>query len=248
MFYRVQRGMVFWFNPEKAYGTTGTFNSPDGHVYPTHIIRGNRPYVVVGYTGTSQTCTVAAITSSDKSTNPCAVRVSIPCSKYETSTVLVDQVKTVDVKALDDFICVLSEDDMQEIYAVLAAHMGISPEPVLMDSVIERLESTVERIISSRVKSLKMTATEEDIDNAALRLGVALEELLTPSTPTSVQSEVDMPSKKKGQTWTAEQCKEFLEEYKHSSAKEMQVKWGLPSTQAVYSAASRCRKRLKKGQ
>lgn len=251
MYYRVQRGMVFWFNPDKAYGTSGAFSAPDGRMYSTSVIRGPRPYVVVGCNGTSRLCTVAAITSADRGDFTYAVKIDLPSSKFELSFVVVDQLRTVDIKALGDYICILSEEDMQRVNAALAEHLNISSEPVLVDSVVKRLEDTVSRIISSKMEAQKAVISDEDIDNAALRLGVALEDLflpesIAPKSPPPV--ETTEHSKKRGKVWTIEQCSAFLKEYEECTVEEMRAKWGFQTKQAVYSAACRCRKRLQKGQ
>lgn len=180
---RVQRGMVFWFNPDKVYGQPGSFTAHSGHLMCSHIQRGNRPWVVVSNNeGNSSgcTCNVVPITTAEKTILPMHVALTLPSSPKTAQTALVEQIRTVDSQALGDYICILSESVMRGIDAALMLQFGIAPEAVDLEKVTKRLEDIVAQIIEVKMNELKIRnqrVPSEVIEDAALRLGGTLEGL-----------------------------------------------------------------------
>ena len=187
---RVQRGMVFWFNPDKVYQQPGSFTAYNGHLMCSHIQRGNRPYVVVSNNegnSSGYTCNVVPITTAEKTKIPSHVEFTLPCSPKTPQTALVEQIRTVDSQALGDFICILSEAVMHDIDAALMAQFGIAFETVDLDGVMSRLETIVSHIIESKMNELKLRTQRvpcEIIEDAALRLGGTLEGLFNSQVDT----------------------------------------------------------------
>lgn len=199
---RAKRGMVFWLNLSEAYNMGLKFKAHNGKEYKTSVQRGNRPYLVVSNNqgnDSAPTCNVVPITTEDKTDIPVHVKFT-----YEglQQTILVEQPMTVDVMALGDYMCTLSDDVMKRVEKAQVIQNDIRPTVTYMDlkleNLLSHLEEVVSRIIKERVDAIQVEEDEVKtaaIEDTALQLGQMLEDLCTP-TPKPVETAAPLQESK----------------------------------------------------
>ena len=181
---RVKRGMIFWFDPIETYQSQTKFKGFNGRLYESHIQSGRRPYMVVSnnYCNTfSPVCCVAPITTENKPKLETHVTYL-----YEgrPQVVLLEQVRPVDVMALGDYICSVSDDVLVSIEEALKKQFSIRPTVIYsdvgVDVTLKYLEDVVSEIIQHKaeeVKASKQTINPQDLEDTALQLGQMIEDL-----------------------------------------------------------------------
>lgn len=186
---RAKRGMVFWLNLSEVYDMGLKFKAHNGKEYKTSVQRGNRPYLVVSNNqgnDSAPTCNVVPITTEDKTDIPVHVKFTyggLP------QTILVEQPMTVDIMALGDYMCTLSDDIMKEVEKAQMIQYDIRPTVTYMDlkleNLLSHLEETVSRIIKERMDVIQVKKEEVKtaaIEDTALQLGQMLEDLCKPTS------------------------------------------------------------------
>lgn len=187
---RVKRGMVFWLNMTKTYNLGLTFISPNnGKEYKTSIQRFNRPYLVVSNdqgNESAPTCNVVPITTEDKTDLPVHVKFTY---QGVQQTILVEQPTTVDIMALGEYMCTLSDDIMREVERAQIIQNNIRPTVTYMDlkleNLLKHLEETVSNLIKEKLKAIQVEKEEVKtfaIEDTALQLGQMLEDLCKPAS------------------------------------------------------------------
>lgn len=263
---RIQRGMVFWLDHKQAYGYSTMYTAPGGKVLQTHIQYGRRPYLVVSCNAgnnVSPTCTVVPITTADKRQIPPHVSITLPAAPTTSQTILTEQIMTVDIGALGEYMCTLTESAMLRVDRALCYQLGIQPPVICSDSTVEYVEKIVERIINQKVSEKKQEISDAVIEDTALRIGSALEVLFAKSEQDCDRLPADSSSKEKPKlkntesktkrssaarqrVWTKELCQQYITEFAQYTLDEMAIRWGLGSADSARATLYNCKKRLKK--
>ena len=180
---RVVRGMVFWYNPNPSIDKN---SEPvvwvKGNKFRDHRQYGDRGWLVVSNDVgnlTSSVCTIVPITSQTKnSISPTRVHFyfeGIPL------VILCEQAMTVNISELTDFRYFLQDSIMDKVSEALRVHFQI---PENKDSVgtmysLKNIEDIIDGIVRRKVSQYRVnTAKQVDIDDAVLRIGESLENLL----------------------------------------------------------------------
>lgn len=217
---RVKRGMVFWLNMTKTYNLGLTFISPNnGKEYKTSIQRFNRPYLVVSNdqgNESAPTCNVVPITTEDKTDLPVHVKFTY---QGVQQTILVEQPTTVDIMALGEYMCTLSDDIMREVERAQIIQNNIRPTVTYMDlkleNLLKHLEETVSNLIKEKLKAIQVEKEEVKtfaIEDTALQLGQMLEDLCKPA---SNSAETTTPLQKSKQS-TPQSTPSMSQQPKHN--------------------------------
>ena len=152
---RVQRGMVFWFSPDKVYKEQMEFEGFKGKRYKTSIQHGNRPWLVVSNNegnNSARTCNVVPITTEQGKTEiPVHVRFEF---EGIPQLILVEQPRTVDIAALGEYMCTVSDDIMEQVEKAQAIQFAIRPSvtylDITLDKVTEHLKNLVAYILQEK--------------------------------------------------------------------------------------------------
>ena len=146
---RVQRGMVFWFNPDKVYKEQMEFEGFKGKRYKTSIQHGNRPWLVVSNNegnNSARTCNVVPITTEQAKTEiPVHVRFEfdgIP------QLILVEQPRTVDIVALGEYMCTVSDEVMERVEKAQAIQFAIRPSVTYLDMTLDKVVDHLKNMVS----------------------------------------------------------------------------------------------------
>lgn len=195
---RVQRGMVFWFNPDKVYKEQMEFESPKGKRYKTSIQHGNRPWLVVSNNegnNSARTCNVIPITTEQNKTEiPVHVRFEF---EGIPQLILVEQPRTVDIAALGEYMCTVSDEVMEQVEKAQAIQFAIRPSITYLDITLDKVTDYLRNLVSyilqekqvliERQESLTINGggavPMSNIEDAALQLGEMIEDLVGVSKP-----------------------------------------------------------------
>lgn len=200
---KVKKGMVFWFD-QKSYGGGREFIGNNGKTYKSHVQMNYRPYLVVSNdfgNASSPTCNIVPITTSDDKTEiPVHVRFIF---EGEPQWILCEQVRTVDTIALGKYHCTLSDEIMKKVEQAMVIQFAIRSEISLTDfdlsNTVKTLETMVEKILQSKMKQMEERTTKipiSDIEDAAIRLGEMVEDLIIDSkSKESVSDSNQIPPK-----------------------------------------------------
>lgn len=188
---RVQRGQVFWFNPQ-VYSEAEKLNIK-GNEYDIHIQTKTRPVLVVSNNqnnDNSYTCNVIPITSEDKNQLPCHVTYNYAGKQQ---TILVEQIRTVDIVTLSDYICTLSDTIMQKVEQAMMSQFAIRPSvsylDISMSNVTGHFQELIKKIlveqgaITTDKKQVKEGIPVSAIEDSALYLADTIDNLLKKPTP-----------------------------------------------------------------
>lgn len=146
---RVQRGMVFWFNPDKVYKEQMEFESPKGKRYKTSIQHGNRPWLVVSNNegnNSARTCNVIPITTEQNKTEiPVHVRFEF---EGIPQLILVEQPRTVDIAALGEYMCTVSDEVLEQVEKAQAIQFAIRPSVTYLDITLDKVTDYLRNLVS----------------------------------------------------------------------------------------------------
>ena len=206
VYQRVQRGMVFWFDPSKVYGEPTEFVGYNGRTYKSSIQNGKRPWLVVSNdegNASSPTCNIVPITLEDKTSIPVHVYF-----QYEgkRQTILCEQPKTVDIMALGEYMYTVSDELMIEVeraqqiqYHIRAA---VSYTDFNLDNTLKHLEAIVSHIIQEKSKNMQPNQSQipvSAIEDTAIQLGQMIEDLVGTSQPITEQLKQEVKPEKKSE-------------------------------------------------
>jgi len=110
---KICRGDIYRVNFDPVFG------SEQGGCRPAVILQNNRGNIY------SPTVIIAAITSRHKSKMPTHVIVDDITEAGQQSVILLEQIRTIDKKRLEDYICTLSDEDMERVNKAICFSMGI---------------------------------------------------------------------------------------------------------------------------
>lgn len=205
---KVHRGMVFWFDPDEVYPGKSAGYIRNNIDHKSHIQKGIRPWVVVSNddgNSSAPTCNICPITTSETK-NAIPVHVQY-FANGKLQTILVEQVRTIDIMALDSYVHTLSDEIMNRVEKALAIQFAIRPSVTYMDlkleNIVQHLEKVVENLMQEKAKAIVQSIQSPDmvsdaqIEDAALNLGITLENLMKPvatvvqsiSTPVAIHAE-----------------------------------------------------------
>lgn len=212
---RIQRGMVFMFSPDRAYGEVSDFQDPyTGKEYHSCVQHGYRPWLVVSNNqgnNSSYTCNIVPITSEEKTNIPVHVEI-----KYQgnDNIILCEQMRTVDCKALDRYMYTVSDEVMRDVERALAIQYAIRSSityaEIDLNNIVDHLEEVVKRIINEKMAAIKAEQELAEkwnkdiptskIEDAALQLGEMIEDLVKPIVKPVHVEEVHQEAPKPAQT------------------------------------------------
>lgn len=188
---KVQRGQVFWFNPQ-VYSEVEKLNIK-GNEYDVHIQTKTRPVLVVSNNqnnDNSYTCNVVPITSEDKPQLPCRVVYNYA---GKPQTILVEQIRTVDIISLGDYICTLSDSVMQRVEQAMMSQFSIRPSVSYLDislsNISTHFQELVKKILAEQgaittdKKQVKEGIPVSAIEDSALYLADTIENLVKKPAP-----------------------------------------------------------------
>ena len=226
---RVQRGMVFWFNPDKVYKEQMEFEGFKGKRYKTSIQHGNRPWLVVSNNegnNSARTCNVVPITTEQGKTEiPVHVRFEF---KGIPQLILVEQPRTVDIAALGEYMCTVSDEVLEQVEKAQAIQFAIRPSVTYLDITLDKVTTHLKNLVAYilQEKQVLIERQEElitngggavpmsNIEDAALQLGEMIEDLVGVSKPEK-PAEVFKPQPAHGSQ---------IEKFNQRLAKSQQIK------------------------
>ena len=169
-YYRVKRGMVFWYEPIKSETKTC-------------VQQGRRLWLVISNDDgniSAPTCNIVPMTTEDKTYIP--VHIENVFIYGQKNTILCEQCITVDQNQLKEFVCILTDETMKKVDEALAIQYHISPVVRYMDvnlsNLVEKLEGLIGDIIQEKVKQHTQTVPISQIEDSALKLGQMIEDLV----------------------------------------------------------------------
>lgn len=234
---RVQRGMVFWFDPLQRYGGTGEFTLPfnPNRLMKSHLQLNERPWLVVSTdlgNNTSDTCNIVPITEENKPDLPCHVKYIY---QGKQQTVLVEQIKTVDALALGGYMYTLSDECMIQVEKAMVSQYGIRPSVTYVDlklsNLVTHLENLVNSIIKEKSEMLEVETSgmvsDQQIEDAATRLSTALESL-SPKVPKPQKKDSSQPAKDNSKVFPTTPTKDKYAGM--STVEKFNAKYGLNKT------------------
>lgn len=180
------RGQVFYYNPIwSIYGKDKepkiTYQSNGSLEFKT------RPYLIVSTDKgnfSSTTCNVIPITTRDEISIPSQVKFLF---NGRSQVILTEQITTCNFRDLGDYCYTVSDEILAKVQKGLFIQFGLSlrtPE-VSMEELVTKLESVVDKVIeNAKRKAQSVTIPQDTIDNLAIKLGSAVEDLM--SVPESV--------------------------------------------------------------
>ena len=217
---KVQRGQVFWFDPS-VYSEEETFKLK-GSEFETHCQREMRPWVVVSNNqnnDNAHTCNIVPITTE--------VKTPLPCHVYYTyggkrQTILVEQMRTVDIISLQGYICTLSDSIMQKIEAAMIIQFAIRPSVSYLDITLNNVTTHLQEVIKKILEEQGAIMVDREeaskgipisaIEDSALYLADTIENLVKkPTQPLIAQDEIVVP----------ESSKKPLEPHKHTGGRSV---------------------------
>ena len=226
---RVQRGMVFWFNPDKVYKGQMEFEGFKGKRYKTSIQHGNRPWLVVSNNegnNSARTCNVVPITTEQGKTEiPVHVRFEF---EGIPQLILVEQPRTVDIAALGEYMCTVSDEVLEQVEKAQAIQFAIRPSVTYLDITLDKVTTHLKNLVAYilQEKQVLIERQEElitngggavpmsNIEDAALQLGEMIEDLVGVSKPEK-PAEVFKPQPAHGSQ---------IEKFNQRLAKSQQIK------------------------
>ena len=226
---RVQRGMVFWFNPDKVYKEQMEFEGFKGKRYKTSIQHGNRPWLVVSNNegnNSARTCNVVPITTEQGKTEiPVHVRFEF---EGIPQLILVEQPRTVDIAALGEYMCTVSDEVLEQVEKAQAIQFAIRPSVTYLDITLDKVTTHLKNLVAYilQEKQVLIERQEElitngggavpmsNIEDAALQLCEMIEDLVGVSKPEK-PAEVFKPQPAHGSQ---------IEKFNQRLAKSQQIK------------------------
>lgn len=226
---RVQRGMVFWFNPDKVYKEQMEFEGFKGKRYKTSIQHGNRPWLVVSNNegnNSARTCNVVPITTEQGKTEiPVHVRFEF---EGIPQLILVEQPRTVDIAALGEYMCTVSDEVLEQVEKAQAIQFAIRPSVTYLDITLDKVTTHLKNLVAYILQEKQMLIERQEelitngggavpmsnIEDAALQLGEMIEDLVGVSKPEK-PAEVFKPQPAHGSQ---------IEKFNQRLAKSQQIK------------------------
>lgn len=194
---RVQRGMVFWFNPDKVYKEQMEFEGFNGKRYKTSIQHGNRPWLVVSNNdgnNSARTCNVVPITSEQGKTE-IPVHVKFEFNDIQ-QLILVEQPRTVDIAALGEYMCTVSDEVMEQVEKAQAIQFAIRPSVTYLDMTLDKITDYLKNLVTYILQEKQVLIEHQEklttnggivplsnIEDTTLQLGEMIEDLVEVNKP-----------------------------------------------------------------
>lgn len=172
-----------------------------------------------------------------------------------------DQVRTVSIKYIKEYMYTLSDEIVGKIKAALAYHFGIisveneltlmsitsSLSKILDDAVTESRKNNNRQLINSVLDGFK-TLLDKKLDSIhkdEIKVIEVIEPLSDPEkeSPPVVKKSVGI----KQEIWTVEKAEQFVSDYQVLSHDEMFIKYNIADLKALYSRNYYCKKVIKNG-
>lgn len=186
---KVQRGMVFWYNPVWAV----TKSSPlvkENDINPNGSIEfKRRPFVVVSnntHNFYSTTVNLVPVTTRDHGTLPCHVEFTY---NDRPQVILTESIVTGNIADLDAYMYTLSPEIMDKVDEAIRCQFDVHENVSLaLNTLEQRLNSLVERVITAakaqqESANIRVNLTNSKIEDIALNLAEQVEGLLGDMTP-----------------------------------------------------------------
>lgn len=249
---KVKRGQVFWFDPA-LYHMPEEVRLENGKTFHTNVQLFRRPYLVVSSDWSSSDdnlCNVAPITSSIAYyiDNPACVLCTLPTNPKNQNMILLNKIMTIDIAALGDYICNLSDNIMEMVDVAIARQFALPYNQQVMDinEVVEHLEKVVDDIIKSKIEQVTAPATKQQIEDAALNLAANIEMLTKDALASTTNKKTSEKKNFRGgkrEIWSEEKCKQFLSDCEKMDMKSVAEKYGYDKINSAYSQKYSLQKR-----
>ena len=147
-----------------------------------------RPVVVVsndkGNTS-STTCTVCPITTRDKTVIPSQVMYHY---EGKNQVILCEQIKTVSISDLTQFVGYLNDDIMDKVDTALKIQLGLDKKEYSIDKALSFIEDTFTKVLRMKQVEAKDTISERELEDVALRIAQTVEDLVMPINNSIIQN------------------------------------------------------------
>lgn len=180
------RGQVFYYNPiwgicGKGKESKTTYQNNGSLEFKT------RPYLVISTDKgnfSSTTCNVIPITTRDDISIPSQVKFMF---NGRSQVILTEQITTCNFRDLGEYCYTVSEKILAKVQKGMYIQFGLNlrtPE-VTMEELAAKLEAVVDKVIENvKRKAQSVTIPQDTLDNLAIKLGSAVEDLV--NVPESV--------------------------------------------------------------
>lgn len=186
------RGQVFYYNP--IWGIYGKNKEPKSTYQNNGSLEfKTRPYLVISTDKgnfSSTTCNVIPITTRDYTAIPSQVKFVF---NGRSQVILTEQITTCNFKDLGEYCYTVSEEILDKVQNGMYIQFGLNsrtPE-MTMEELANKLESVVDKVIENvKRKTQSISVPQDTIDNLAIKLGSAVEDLVSiPESVAVVESE-----------------------------------------------------------
>lgn len=162
----LKRGEVYWFDLA-WYNYQGTYIGMNGKTTNSTLMIKKRPYLVIGVNAVLGTANIIPMTSNiDHNISHSVVVNIIPnCNmtadehnsfiRNAKSTVLTEQIFTIDIDCIGNFIGNISESDLNKVQVSIIANLGIKV------SGLEMIYSLVDTLISRKEEEIRSSVIKE---------------------------------------------------------------------------------------
>lgn len=165
---RVKKGMVFWCDMDPTIDKLNVpyLNNEKGVSVKDRVLYGRRPWMVVSNNGNNQIDTLCTVVPFSQSCDP-SLPYHIPIKVFsESSTICVEQIRTVNCQMLVNYFCTVSDEVLEKVESVIAKYFGLPVQNLWqgigIKDALDRVEALIGGIID-REKS-KRAFSEEDIE------------------------------------------------------------------------------------
>lgn len=227
---RLKRGMVFTYNidPSVDKYEIPKIKLNNGKEIQDHLQYGYRTYLVVSNdtnNASSPTCNIVPMTTKiEKADIPTHVNITYRGNEL---TILCEHIYTVNTMELFKYEYTLAPEVMDRVDEAIAVQLNLSNK-VCNSNVtlaLDKIESIISGIVAQRVEELTkpIKANEVDIEDAVLRIGEGLVNLLSEPTSAKESKEVTVTSNEVTEPPKTSQVVKTKEEPKKPKGRESQV-------------------------
>lgn len=262
---RVKRGMVFWFDPTKTYNQTNQYVTSQGSYEHSHIQNYNRPWLVVSsdyINFSTSVCTIVPITTEKEGKKDCDYHYTFEVDG-KMVTLLLEQIRTVDMGALGDFFYCLSDDFMRIVDKLIlglfcssnTSHTTTLLEGDSSDTLsstsfdlsgnlpLVALESEPENYSEGEGEKKKVTQNSKYVKDYS---GLSQVERFNARYGIKTEPEKEDKPKAKRTKWDTKMAEEYLDDFSKLTVEEIMKKWDLPTRKSVSQRKYYCTKLLEK--
>ena len=165
---RIKKGMVFWCDLDPAIDKMNVpyLSNEKGVVVKDRVLYGRRPWLVVSDNCNNKADALCTVVPFSQSCDP-SLPYHIPVKVFsESSTICVEQVRTVNCQMLVSYFCTVSDEVLGKVESVIIKYFGLPVQNLWQGIGIKNALDRVEALIGGIVdkEKDKRAFSEEDVE------------------------------------------------------------------------------------